>query len=63
MTQSFAPSDFFSTSPSRLSQADIATAAAAHALTPAHLMAIADVEGSGGGFLDDHRPKILFEAG
>jgi hypothetical protein len=44
-----------------LSDADIAAAAAQLGLDPALIAAVAQVESSGGGFLADKRPKILFE--
>lgn len=40
---------------------DYMQAAGAHELDPAALKAIAQVESSGSGFLEDGRPKILFE--
>lgn len=45
-----------------LSEADIAAAAAGLGLEPALIAAVAEVESSGGGFLPDKRPKILYEA-
>jgi hypothetical protein len=46
----------------RLSSADIEAAAHSMTLEPAVVWAVSDVESSGGGFLPDKRPKILFEA-
>jgi N-acetylmuramidase-like protein len=45
-----------------LAPADIAAAAASLQCEPAAIWAVCDVESSGGGFLPDTRPKILFEA-
>lgn len=45
-----------------LAATDIAEAAAREGLDPAIIAAVAEVESSGGGFLSDRRPKILFEA-
>jgi N-acetylmuramidase-like protein len=45
-----------------LASTDIAVVAASLQCEPAAIWAVCDVESSGGGFLSDTRPKILFEA-
>lgn len=45
----------------RLTDADIAAAARSLGVEPALVAAVAEVESAGDGFLDDGRPKILFE--
>lgn len=53
---------FTNPAPQRLTPADISHVAAQHDLTPAHIAAIAEVEGNGAGYLVTGQPKILFEA-
>ena len=53
---------FQNLTPERLTRTDILNVAAQHGLLPAHIAAVAAVEGAGAGFLPDGRPKILFEA-
>ncbi|WP_082914663.1 N-acetylmuramidase family protein [Paramagnetospirillum marisnigri] len=46
----------------RLGPSDILATASALGVSPAAVRAVCSVESSGGGFLPDGRPKILFEA-
>lgn len=45
----------------RLTVEDFRAAAEPYGIDPLYLMAVAEVESAGHGFLDDGRPKILFE--
>ncbi len=53
---------FMNSNPAKLTAADLSSTASLYGLLPAHLAAIAAVEGAGVGYLPDGRPKILLEA-